>query len=1724
MKKFKKRELIFAIYVVALVIIAIYCMLAKRFAGELHYTYANEYYAGGNLLVDAHVEDQKGNKKERGIKVTLRDSEGKRVKGVKGVGKTSKDDDVTISTSLPEDLSEGRYEVSVSTKGFYRQTIKENITISKNNNKNIIISTDKGIYKPGDTIKYSAMILNKNDNKPIVSDDILVNIYDGNENRVYSEETKSTDYGIVSGIFPLADEVNSGNYKLEIDIGNEKHEKVFVVNPYITPQFEVNISTDKDTYKVGEKVNFSIDAKYFFGEPVALAKIKGTIGDKTVEGYTDANGHYQTEYMAQKEGKVNSSFEIIDSSNYLIEEAKSINISNSKIKIELLPENGSIITKADNTVYLFAKDSNGNPIKTHNNITLGSVKKEVITDENGMGKFMITSDEAQNLNSYTKNSYYGNNYSSKSNDATIVFTINSKDMMSNEEVIDVPIAVSTNMKKYIITDKMIYDQGEDIAVTIKNNKYSTNNKICVLKNNEVINFSSSDDDEIIFNLGDASGIVDIVENNSDDYYGNSNVKRTIFIKPRNGLNINIAGVDKEYKPGDEIKLDLSTENSSGDRVDSNILISILDEAVLDVAENDLSIDNIKLALQDITLSEGVSAADLYTYVMQNKSDSALIGVLLKQDNNYNRIIDSYEYNIEKYELVLTIIVRIAIITVVVIIIFLILGKLKKLGKDPADVARGLFVYIAGMGLALDLINLFASDSYLDFNEVIIPILFIATGLYMLVLHRHREFLFDVIYKLFLAPIVVLLLNVILFFVAEDIIYDYDIQFLWVVLFEIILYFLIMLIAFKIKKKRLFEILKTFSISMIVAVIFYAIVCTLVKILGMDIEELIFPYEFEYFAIKASLLTAFSVFDFIVLYSPKLNKKKSYIENQKLVLNINSTILYGILIAVLVAIFIGVADIMTRTASIDVRNDTSTREMDITGSIPKSNSWSDSIFDESDVAGEASRSTLPGGAITFGEIKADMAGTGDFASDTTGAEKRSGILDGILDSFDDLSIKSNKVEDKKNDVVDHKKENVGTQEINANNNEKQEKVRNVFLESLAFIPDVIAENGKASPEIKLSDNITTWNIQVVGNTKEGDVGYATSSFKVFKEFFVNYTLPTNAVVTDKIKIPVTVYNYTEMAKTVSVNVVSNDWCTIGEYTNSVEVGPKATTLIYVPIEIKKAGNNTLRVESKSDGVSDIVEKNFTVKLNGVENQDVVSSGRITSDYFQDFTFDNKAIDGSKKVKAKLYASDMNIVVDNIENILKLPSGCFEQTSASLYPDILVLRYLNENNIDNPELKEKALDYIKKGYQKLLTYQVTGEKGGYSLYGRAPAETAITAFGLMEFKDLSTVYNVDDKVLDNMREFLFKQQRSDGTFKISSTYIGGTSRTDELSINAYVIWALSEAYPDDSRLDKSIEYLESQFKHINNSYTLALIANAFSNTKNNKTDEVLERLVNQVQSSNNAKSLKASSYDYYGSCGPNLDIQASALTAIALNKEGKDKAVTNDILNYIIQNRDTNGTWRTTQSTILALKAINDVNVNNKIDEQTVKILLNGEEQSLDIKKNSLSVYELKFDNAKDENHFEIKMNKGMISYEVVKEYCETYKDALERNSSKISINQDIEPMNGKVNDIITQKITVENKEASISNGLIKINTIQGCSVNEESLSKLVAEKKIEKYEYNYNTINLYVRDFNKGAKLDLDVKYRVNYPVKITGGIVKAYDYYNPDNCAITLPENINMEE
>lgn len=1399
---------------------------------------------------------------------------------------------------------------------------------------------------------------------------------------------------------------------------------------------------------VGDTATISLNAKYFFGEAVSNAQYTVYIDGKEYQKITaDEQGNASINYEIKEAKEYLVKAEATDTSNYFVEETNSFVAGTDIFEIEVLSEYGTLVAGEKNDVYVFTSNSDGTPIKTYITVSSDDYTKQVATDENGIGKFSIDIDENENYDKMKK------------------IKISAVNM--NEEKVQKEISLPIQTKKILIsTDKVKYKQGENIKIDISSPIENTRN-IYLFKNDKLLKMISTDSSETTINLNDEYGLIDIYvtqnEKNQNSYNYKSNYKdynvisykKTIFIKPTKKLNISINTDRQEYNPGDNISISFGTNDENNNSVDSALLVSMLDNSVLKLANNDLSIDNIKLALDGLNFTDELDAATLYSCIVDDKSEQTIMALLLKQNDHDINVSEMSMYNKDVEQKAK----MNSIITILIIVIISISYACYKFPKFRDFIQHGtnLIIY------TITTIEFFRCiiEEYLwktiEFSWITIG--FVA----LVCLATYIAWISKVNKKIFKTSISIII-SALVFLLSVFLIETFE-KAGAIILIVIALLVLILAIISKINEVRKLKFDKfirkiskgilyickyagALVISLIIAEIFQEI---------SDIDEIGMP------------VTILSLYFFNYLFN-KNGKEK---ENE----NTHKMSAKSYVILILSAI--GVLAIICFVLSF-----LSNEPYYIT---EKNRGYYDDV------------------------VSPDMT----FVTETeTPSKNYSGEISSILDNI----IQGNKSNEEINNNVSENNETTTETVVDDN-------IRNVFLESMCFIPELITTNGNAKLDLKLSDNITTWTIQTVGNTKDGKIGYGIlDTVKVFKEFFVDFELPKNLIETDKVSIPVTIYNYTDNALNTTLKVKEDSWFTLrGSNNINVTISANSTKMLYIPITILQHGNYKFRVEATSNSLTDIVEKELTVTPKGYKIEKVISTGNLKDNISEDILILDNIIENTASAKVKIYASPMAQSIEGMENIFKMPTGCFEQISSSLYPNILALKYLEDNGIVNEELKSKALRYISAGYQKLLTYEVRGESGGYSLYGYSPAETVLTAYGLMELTDLKEVYKVDDNVINRMTDFLYGKQNINGSFNITGNSMGGVNSRETLSMNAYIIWALSESDANNNKLQKSVDYLKDKIDKVDDNYTLALIANTLANVKDKEVNNVIKKLVNNINLDENKAYITSNVRDYYGSTGNSQTIQTVALTSMALSKTSKNADTNKLLMNYIISKKDVNGTWHSTQATILSLKALNELNQKSKLDNQLITVKINSDEQKIETKGNALDFYELKFNNLKKENKLNINLEKGNAYYEVVEEYYVPYEDV---NKSKDNIEIAVEANNKlKVNSILETKVKLINKgKDNIKNGMVKISIPQGFTVLEESLMLLKEKGIIEKYETSYTTVNIYLRNFEANQVVDLNIKFRAMYPVEITGLAIRAYDYYNPEVEGKSMPIQIVVND
>ncbi len=508
------------------------------------------------------------------------------------------------------------------------------------------------------------------------------------------------------------------------------------------------------------------------------------------------------------------------------------------------------------------------------------------------------------------------------------------------------------------------------------------------------------------------------------------------------------------------------------------------------------------------------------------------------------------------------------------------------------------------------------------------------------------------------------------------------------------------------------------------------------------------------------------------------------------------------------------------------------------------------------------------------------------------------------------------------------------------------VRSYFPEALYINPEIVTDrDGRASIVIPMADSITTWRMAMMASTVHGALGSGTGSLKVFQDFFVDLDMPVTLTQGDRVSIPVAAYNYTGQAGKVSLQLQQDDWFGLVEDTGSksVEVEPGKVGGSQFTLEAKRIGKFKLTLTARMGNRADIVVREIEVAPNGRERTSVFN-GRLESTVRHEVTFPPNAIADAGKVFVRLYPGPLSQVIEGMDSILRMPGGCFEQTSSSTYPNVLALDYMKRTKKLTPEVHAKAEGYIANGYQRLLTFEVPG--GGFSWFGNPPANKILTSYGLMEFSDMAKVYDVDAKVIQRTQQWLAGQQQADGSWKPDTQFIneGATNRfnSDVLRITAYVGWALGNTGYQGPAVEKAREYVQRQMGAKSDTYTLAVVANfAVDYGKDREfTNRAMQLLLDARTEKDEHVWWTAEETGVFAQ-GASASVETTGLAAQALLKWGGASGTASKALGYIASKKDAQGTWGTTQATIMALRALLLSTEKGAADVRgTVEVTLNG----------------------------------------------------------------------------------------------------------------------------------------------------------------------------------------
>jgi hypothetical protein len=490
-----------------------------------------------------------------------------------------------------------------------------------------------------------------------------------------------------------------------------------------------------------------------------------------------------------------------------------------------------------------------------------------------------------------------------------------------------------------------------------------------------------------------------------------------------------------------------------------------------------------------------------------------------------------------------------------------------------------------------------------------------------------------------------------------------------------------------------------------------------------------------------------------------------------------------------------------------------------------------------------------------------------------------------------------------------------------------EVRYDFAETMYWHPVLVLPDGKAEVSFDLCDSLGAFEVTAFAHTLDGRLGSANRILTSRLPFSVQPRIPLEVTAGDKIDLPLAIANNTHEVRTARVAVTDN--------TNLALLDGAATTTVAVPADktIRKLyrfqpttqeGTASLAVTGKADGhPADTVQNTFRIVPEGfpivAARSDVLEKSAT-----HELVLPDNWIKGTLKCSVEVYPSTLADLQKGLEGLLREPNGCFEQTSTSNYPNVLILQYLKESDQTKPDMERRAHELLDRAYQKLTSFEClnpTGQKKeGYEWFGgTAPAHEALTAYGLMEFRDMAKVHDVEPAMLQRTHNYLLQQRDGQGGFKRNPRALDTFGRAPQHITNAYIVWALTEGGKDDD-ITKELNALHEQANASKDAYFLALVANSLINRAKTADAVKLLKKVSETQKADGH--LDAEQTSITASGGRDLQIETTSLALLGWLKAnpGEFNVNVQKAIKWLGQQRGGFGGFGSTQSTILALKAL------------------------------------------------------------------------------------------------------------------------------------------------------------------------------------------------------------
>ena len=491
-----------------------------------------------------------------------------------------------------------------------------------------------------------------------------------------------------------------------------------------------------------------------------------------------------------------------------------------------------------------------------------------------------------------------------------------------------------------------------------------------------------------------------------------------------------------------------------------------------------------------------------------------------------------------------------------------------------------------------------------------------------------------------------------------------------------------------------------------------------------------------------------------------------------------------------------------------------------------------------------------------------------------------------------------------------------------------KKRGEFRET-AFWSAVVRTNsqGKAQVRFVLPDNLTTWQTEAVGVSKDTKLGVGYQEFLTKKELMVIPLKPRFVVPGDKFWLGAKIFNQSSQKQKLNVTFTSltlllnND-----EPLRNITLKPGETETVYFKVIASpkiKTGIHRFILSAQSDSLEDTVEDTIAVTRNNTY-ETVATANYTTNQVSREYVFlPENIVKDRGELTIKSSATLAVFLSDGLNYLIRYPYGCSEQIASKLNAIAVIKRGLNLPNLsDKFHLKkvvyqgrEYSIDeLVDIGLSKL--YRNQNFDGGFSYWGRGGSDFYLTLHVVDTLHNLSLAgYNVDRKKIEKAAQYLYHKFITDPYY---------SRNKDQVIRLAYLLFRIPE-FSNNRTLRENIVRIANDDLFINDQISnnsLAYLAIILSQDGFDKKlrDKILNILENRTDIDARGTFLDSSSelnWEYWETPIKNTSLYLKALVAAKSNNPIIDKT-----LRWLLNSRAKDGSWGSTSNTLSVIDALVD----------------------------------------------------------------------------------------------------------------------------------------------------------------------------------------------------------